>query len=70
MCPTFYVVPLEALLHDLVQSQLFLFEEDLERETLENLKEEIAKCDLNALTPLEAINLLDKLQSKLKKGKK
>jgi DNA mismatch repair protein MutS len=48
------------------KSQLLLFQEDLERETLENLKEEIAKCDLNALTPLDALNLLDKLKTKLK----
>ncbi len=48
------------------KSQLFLFQEDRERETLEDLREEIAKCDLNVLTPLEALNLLDKLKDKLK----
>jgi DNA mismatch repair protein MutS len=52
------------------KSQLLLFQEDLERETLEDLREEITKCDLNALTPLEALNLLDKLKSKLKNKKK
>jgi DNA mismatch repair protein MutS len=49
------------------KSQLLLFQEDLERETLENLREEIATCDLNALTPLEALNLLDKLKNMLRK---
>jgi DNA mismatch repair protein MutS len=48
------------------KSQLLLFQEDRERKTLEDLREEIAKCDLNALTPLEALNLLDKLKDKLK----
>jgi DNA mismatch repair protein MutS len=48
------------------KSQLLLFQEDRERETLESLRKEIEKCDLNALTPLEALNLLDKLKDKLK----
>jgi len=48
------------------KSQLLLFQEDRERETFESLREEIEKCDLNALTPLEALNLLDKLKDKLK----
>jgi DNA mismatch repair protein MutS len=48
------------------KSQLLLFQEDREREMLEKLREEIIKCDLNVLTPLEALNLLDKLQNKLR----
>ncbi len=52
------------------KSQLLLFQEDLERETLENLREEIAKCDLNALTPLDALNFLDRLKNKLKNREK
>jgi DNA mismatch repair protein MutS len=48
------------------KSQLLLFQEDLERETLEELREEITKCDLNALSPIEALNLLDKLKNKLR----
>ncbi|MGD8538700.1 MAG: DNA mismatch repair protein MutS [Candidatus Aminicenantes bacterium] len=48
------------------KSQLLLFQEDLEREALEDIREEIMKCDLNALSPLEALNLLDKLKNKLK----
>lgn len=48
------------------RSQMLLFQDDREKETLENLREEIAKCDLNTLTPLEALNLLDKLKDKLK----
>ncbi|MGD9344633.1 MAG: DNA mismatch repair protein MutS [Candidatus Aminicenantes bacterium] len=51
------------------KSQLLLFEEDREREKLESLREEIVKCDLNALTPLEALNLLEELQNKLKNEK-
>jgi DNA mismatch repair protein MutS len=48
------------------KSQLLLFQEDLEREALEDIREEIMKCDLDALSPLEALNLLDKLKNKLK----
>ncbi len=47
------------------KSQLLLFQDDRERETLENLREELARCDTNALTPLDALNLLDQLKNML-----
>lgn len=52
------------------KSQMLLFQEDRERVTLEDLKEEILKYEVKSLTPLEALNLLDKLQNKLKHREK
>ncbi|MCP2520860.1 DNA mismatch repair protein MutS [SCandidatus Aminicenantes bacterium Aminicenantia_JdfR_composite] len=46
--------------------QLLLFKEDREEELLREIKEEILKFDLSNLTPLEALNLLNSLQKKLK----
>ncbi|MCJ7612626.1 MAG: DNA mismatch repair protein MutS [Candidatus Aminicenantes bacterium] len=50
------------------KSQRLLFEEDRRRELLEELWEDIARTDLSGLTPLEALNILHRLQEKLKKG--
>jgi len=49
------------------KAQFLLFKEDRKREILEELKEEIEKCDLSSFTPLEAMNFLNELQKKLKK---
>lgn len=49
------------------KSQLLLFQEDREREILESLRDELIECDLNAMTPLDALNFLDKLIHKIKK---
>ncbi len=51
------------------KSQMLLFEIDRDKEVLEALREEIEKCDLNSLTPLEALKYLSELKSKLSTGK-
>ncbi|MFB0564912.1 MAG: DNA mismatch repair protein MutS [Candidatus Aminicenantaceae bacterium] len=51
------------------KAQLLLFKEDREQEMLRELKEEIRKCDLSSLTPLDALNFLSQLQDKLEKKK-
>jgi DNA mismatch repair protein MutS len=48
------------------KSQGLLFEEDRRQELLETMRQEIVQSDLSGLTPLEALNLLNKLQDKLK----
>lgn len=47
------------------KSQLLLFPEDREEERLRDIKEEIEKCDLLHLTPLEALNFLHKIKERL-----
>jgi len=49
------------------KAQFLLFREDKERELLKELKEELEKCDLSSLTPLEALNFINELQEKIKK---
>lgn len=51
------------------KAQLLLFREERERELLEELKEEIKNYELSALSPLEALNLLHKIQMKIKEEK-
>ena len=51
------------------RTQLLLFEEDREREFLDEVKEEIEKCDLSSLPPIDALNFLHKLQERIKKAK-
>lgn len=51
------------------KAQLLLFEEDQEREVLDGIREEIEKCDLESLTPLAAMNLLNDLKERMKKIK-
>jgi DNA mismatch repair protein MutS len=52
------------------KAQLLLFEEDQEREMLDNIREEIEKCDLKSLTPLDALNFLNDIRERLNKIKK
>ncbi len=49
------------------KSQFLLFQEDQDREFLEDIKEEIKGWDLEALSPLEALNLLSELKERIKK---
>ena len=49
------------------KAQLLLFQKDRDQEALEELREEIEKCDISSLSPLEALNLLSDLQKKVKK---
>jgi len=51
------------------KAQLLLFEKDREQVVLEEFREEVEKCDLSSLTPLEALNLLSELQERLKQLK-
>lgn len=49
------------------KNQLLLFKEDREQALLEELKDEIEKCPLNSLSPLEALNFLHRLKEKIKR---
>ena len=52
------------------KAQMLLFKEDREQELLKDIKEEIDKCHISELTPLDALNLLSQLKKKIKnKGK-
>ncbi len=51
------------------KAQLFLFEEDRGEELLREMREEIEKCDLSQLTPLEALNFIDQLKKKIEDSK-
>jgi len=51
------------------KSQLLLFQEDRERETLEELREEIQNLAIESLSPLEALNFINRLKEKME-GKK
>jgi DNA mismatch repair protein MutS len=46
--------------------QLLLFREDREQERLREIKEELEDCDVSSLTPLAALNLLQRLVEKLR----
>ncbi len=48
------------------RAQMLLFKEDREQELLKDIKEEIDKCHISELTPLDALNLLSQLKKKLK----
>jgi DNA mismatch repair protein MutS len=50
--------------------QMLLFAEDREYALLRELREEIGELDLGSLTPLEALNMLEALKSRLKPGAK
>ncbi|MBN1222429.1 MAG: DNA mismatch repair protein MutS, partial [Candidatus Aminicenantes bacterium] len=52
------------------KSQMLLFEEDQEREILEEIREDIKKHDLNRTTPIEALALLNELKSKISSRKR
>lgn len=45
--------------------QMLLFEEDREIQKLKEIREEIAASEINQMTPLQALNLLQNLQKKL-----
>lgn len=47
-------------------SQMLLFAIDKEYEFLREIKDQIQKVDLESMTPLEALNLLDEMQKKVK----
>jgi DNA mismatch repair protein MutS len=49
------------------KAQILLFEEDRKRAILDDVREEIENVDISALTPLDALNFLDKLKKKIKK---
>jgi DNA mismatch repair protein MutS len=52
------------------RAQMLLFKEDREQELLKDIKEEIDKCHISELTPLDALNLLSQFKKKIKdKGK-
>ncbi len=48
------------------RSQLLLFQEDRERELLEKIREEIQNLTIESLSPLEALNVLNRLKEKTK----
>lgn len=52
------------------KSQFLLFQEDRDREFLEDMKQEIESWDLDTLSPLEALNLLSDLKEKIDRKKK
>jgi len=51
------------------KSQFLLFQEDRDREFLEEMKQEIESCDPDTLSPLEALNLLSDLKDKIVRKK-
>jgi DNA mismatch repair protein MutS len=51
------------------RSQFLLFQEDRDREFLEEVKEELESWDLDALSPLEALNMLSELKEKIRRKK-
>ncbi len=48
------------------KAQMLLFKEDREQELLKDIKEEIDKCHISELTPLDALNLLSQFKKKIK----
>jgi DNA mismatch repair protein MutS len=50
------------------KSQFMLFREDREQERLREIRDEIEGCDISALTPIEALNLLNALKDKLRES--
>ncbi len=52
------------------KDQLLLFQEEREREFLDEIMEEISKCDLDSLSPLNALNFLNDLKEKILERKK
>jgi DNA mismatch repair protein MutS len=56
--------------HERDKSQFLLFQEDREREFLEEVKEEIETWDLDSLSPLEVLNLVNELKDKIARNKK
>jgi DNA mismatch repair protein MutS len=52
------------------KNQLLLFQEERDREFMEEIREKIQKCDLDSLSPLHALNFLNDLKEEIKKNKK
>lgn len=52
------------------KNQLLLFQEERDREFLEEIRGEILKCDLDELSPLNALNFLSNLRERIEKNKK
>jgi DNA mismatch repair protein MutS len=48
------------------KAQLFLFQEDKKQELLKDIEDEIEKCDISDLKPLDALNFLSRLKEKIK----
>jgi DNA mismatch repair protein MutS len=48
------------------RAQMLLFKEDREQELLKDIKEEIDRCQISELTPLDALNLLSQIKKKIK----
>ncbi len=45
--------------------QMLLFEEDREGKKLKELRDQLAECDIDDMTPMQALNLLQSLQQKI-----
>jgi DNA mismatch repair protein MutS len=52
------------------RSQYLLFAEDREQALLSQIKEDIQKLDLNAITPLDALAFLSELKEAIQRGRK
>jgi DNA mismatch repair protein MutS len=52
------------------KSQFLLFKEDAEQEMLRDIKEKIENCDVSNLTPLAALNFLNKLRKEIETGER
>jgi DNA mismatch repair protein MutS len=48
------------------KAQLLLFKEDRKQELLKDIEDEIEKCDISDLKPLDALNFLSQLKQKIK----
>jgi len=48
------------------KSQLLLFKEDRKQELLKDIEDEIERCDISDLKPLDALNFLSRLKEKIK----
>ncbi len=47
--------------------QIMLFEQDENNEIMNEIEQRIASCDVNSITPLEALNLLSEIKEKIEK---
>jgi DNA mismatch repair protein MutS len=48
------------------KAQFLLFKEDRKQELLKDIEDEIEKCDISELKPLDALNFLSQLKEKIK----
>jgi DNA mismatch repair protein MutS len=49
------------------KAQFLLFKDDRKQELLKDIEDEIEKCDISELKPLDALNFLSQLKEKIKK---